>query len=192
MQHKPILNYDFSLDEAAATGGWKDAGKYGVWVELQPRGTTGTPYQVHEIREGGLYRLPMKSRIMHVIPGGMMYRIAHLFAPWRVSDADMIYLRAELEHGTYHSMMSAQSRTVRQDHVVWLCPNCGQEMVRASFDTAREGLLNFWPFLLGQVRIFNATPDKQLCPSCGHKHPVCYGFDRKSDTPAEAGARTEW
>jgi hypothetical protein len=194
VQRKPVLNYDFSLDEAAAKGGWQDAGRYGVWVEFQPRSrsSAGFAYEVQEIREGAFYRLPMKPRVLHMIPAGVMYRVAHLFAPWRISDADMIYLRAEMDDGIYHIMMSAQNRTVREDYLVWLCPACGNEMARKGFDTAREGLLKFWVFLQDQVRAFNSAPDAQLCSFCGHHHPLCYGFDQHTDTVAEAAARAIW
>jgi hypothetical protein len=32
---EPVLNYDFTLPEAAAGGGWQEANRYSIWVGKQ-------------------------------------------------------------------------------------------------------------------------------------------------------------
>lgn len=190
MRNEPVLNYDFPLDEAAAEGAWHQASRYSVWVGRQ--GPDDPPYQVLERHPEGLVRLPARARMMRLIPAGTPFRIAHLFAPFRASDADMIYIRAAMEEGTYHTLLAATSRDVKEDRLIWFCPGCGAEMERKTFATAREGLIAFWPFMLAEVRAFNRASARQTCEACGHRHPVCYGFDAKLDEADEAAARAAW
>ena len=140
----------------------------------------------------GFVRLPLKTRMMRLVPAGTPFRIAHLFAPFRASDADLIYLRAAMDEGTYHMLLGATGREVREDLLLWICPACGAEMERKPFDSGRLGLNAFWPFLLDEARAFNGAPERQACPSCGATHPACYGFDATLDRPGEAEARATW
>lgn len=187
MPNEPVLNYVFPLDEAAKTAEWHQANRYSVWIGRQAEGDP--PYQVIERHDQGFVRLPLKARLMRLIPAGTPFRIAHLFSPFRISDADMIYIRAAMEEGVYHTLLAATSREVKEDRVAWFCPACGEEMERKSFPCGREGLIAFWPFLLEAVRIFNADPARQRCKSCGAQHPPGYGFEPKLDRPEEAAAR---
>jgi hypothetical protein len=190
MQNEPILNYTFPLAESAEEGAWHQANRYSVWIGRQlPQ---DPPYEVVERHPQGFVRLPQKPRVMRLIPAGTPFRVAHLFAPFRASDADMIYIRAAMEEGVYHTLLAATSREVKEDQLVWFCPSCGHEMERRTFATGREGLVAFWPFMLNEVRAFNAAPDRQTCKSCGRRHPDGYGFDAKLDNPDEAQARAEW
>jgi len=190
MLNEPVLNYDFPLDEAAAEGGWHQANRYSVWIGRQS--AEDPPYEVLERHPQGLVRLPMRPRLMRLIPAGTPFRVAHLFAPFRASDADMIYLRVAMDEGVYHTLLAATSREVKEDHAIWFCPGCGQEMARESFATRAHGLIAYWPFLLEQARAFNRAPERQTCSACGHGHPPCYGFDAKLDQPDEAAARAEY
>jgi len=190
MRNEPVLNYDFRLEEAAAEGAWHQASRYSIWVGRQ--GADDPPYQVLERHPEGLVRLPARPRMMRLIPAGTPFRIAHLFAPFRSSDADMIYIRAAMERDIYHTLLAATGRDVKEDCLVWFCPGCGYEMERKVFPTAREGLIAFWPFMLEEVRAFNRTPDRQSCEACGQRHPLCYGFDAKLDVADEAVARKAW
>ena len=190
MGNEPVLNYDLPLDEAAAEGAWHQASRYSVWIGRQAG--DDPPYHVLERHPEGLVRLPARPRMMRLIPAGTPFRIAHLFAPFRASDADMIYVRAAMEEGVYHTLLAASSRAVKEDRLIWFCPGCGEEMERKTFSTAREGLIAFWPFMLEEVRAFNRDPARQTCRACGHRHPVCYGFDAKLDQADEAAARTAW
>jgi rubredoxin len=190
MQNEPILNYDFPLDAVAAEGNWHQANRYSVWVGRQAK--SDPPYEVIEHHPQGAVRLPLRPRLMRLIPAGTPFRVTHLFAPYRASDADMIYIRAAMEEGVYHTLLAATSNEVKQDHVVWFCPHCGAEMGRETFDPRRDGLIAFWPFMLEQLRAFNASPERRKCRACGKEHPECYGFDAKLDRPNEAAARAEW
>lgn len=190
MINEPILNYDFPLREAAAGGEWHQANRYSLWVGRQA--PSDPPYEVVESHPQGLVRLPPKERLMRLIPAKTPFRIKHLFAPFRASDADMVYIRAAMEDGVFHTLLGASSNEVREDAVVWICPHCGKEMRRTTFETRRHGLIAFWPFMLEQVRAFNASPAQQKCGACGERHPLCYGFDAKLDQTDEAAARAEW
>ena len=190
MLNEPVLNYTFPLAEAADEGAWHQANRYSVWIGRQS--PQDPPFEVVERHPQGFVRLPLKPRVMRLIPAGTPFRVAHLFTPFRASDADMIYIRAAMEEGVYHTLLAATSREVKEDHLVWLCPGCGNEMERRSFASGREGLVAFWPFMLSEVRAFNAARERQSCKSCGRGHPTCYGFDAKLDRPDEAQARTEW
>jgi hypothetical protein len=100
MAHEPVLNYDFPLEETARTGGWHQASRYSLWIGLERPGDPA--YQMVERHPEGLVRLPFKPRMMRLVPAGTPFRIAHLFAPFRASDADLIYLRAAMDEGTFH------------------------------------------------------------------------------------------
>src|SRR5579862_5390870 len=139
MQNEPILNYNFPLDAVASEGNWHQANRYSVWVGRQT--ATDPPYEVIERHPQGAVRLPLKSRLMRLIPAGTPFRVTHLFAPYRASDADMIYIRAAMEEGVYHTLLAATSNEVKQDLVLWFCPHCGHEMGREAFDTRRQGLI---------------------------------------------------
>jgi hypothetical protein len=187
MLNEPILNYDFPLDEAAERGDWQQANRYSVWIGRQ--GPGDPPYEVLERHGEALVRLPLKPRLMRLIPAGTPFRIAHLFSPFRISDADMIYIRAAMEEGVYHTLLAATGREVKEDHLVWFCGRCGAELERRGFASGREGLIAFWPFLLDEVRQWNAAPERQVCKACGARQPLGYGFEQKLDRPEEAAAR---
>jgi hypothetical protein len=190
MQNDPVICYDVSIEEAAAAGGWQQANNYNLWVGKQT--PSDLPYRLLERRPEGAVHLPFRSRLMHCVPAGMPFRVAHLFGPWRVSDADMIYLRVEEAEGVYHTLVTAMCRDVKQDQLLWACQSCGAEIGRAEFDTGRHGFAGYWSFMLEQVRAFNQSPERRVCPACGERHPVAYGFDAAADTADEAAARRAW
>jgi hypothetical protein len=187
---EPILNFDFTLDAAAAQGGWHEANRYAVWVGRQP--LDAPPYELLERRPDGIVRLPSAARTMRLIPAGMPFRIVHLFAPWQVSDADTVFLRVARDDAIFHLLVATSGPTVKEAAAVWICGGCGGELGRERFATGAYGLIAFWPFLLAQARAFNTAPERQVCNACGERHPPCYGFDRDDDTADEAAARTLW
>jgi hypothetical protein len=182
---EPILNYDFSLAAASSADGWQIANNYCMWVGLQS--PAEPPYQLLVRPEQKILFLPLKPRMMHMIPAGSPHRLAHRFAPWRICDADTIYLRVEEPEGIYTALLTATTQSVNEDHILWLCPFCGCEIAREAFDTRHNGLVAFWPFQLERVRAYNAAP--KPCPGCGKTHPPAYGFDPKQDNVAEQAAR---
>jgi predicted RNA-binding Zn-ribbon protein involved in translation (DUF1610 family) len=191
MSAEPVLNYDFAVAEAAESGGWRQANRYALWVGRQAQDEP-LPYELLERRGETLLRCPPRPRLMHRVPAGTPHRVAHLFAPWRVSDADTIYLRYVEPEGVYHTLITATGRAVKEDRVLFVCPQCGHEMASAAFDTRPHGMASFWPFLLAQARAFNSDPSRWSCASCGTLHPACYGFEPKSDEGDEAAARRAW
>ncbi|HXQ52669.1 MAG TPA: hypothetical protein VN802_16355 [Stellaceae bacterium] len=191
MSTEPVLNYDFAVADAAEEGGWRQANRYALWVGRQAQDEP-RPYELLEIRGETLVRCPLRPRLMHLIPAGTPHRIAHLFAPWRVSDADTVYLRYAEPEGVYHTLITATARAVKEDRVLFVCPSCGHEMGSLAFDTRPQGMASFWPFLLAEARAFNSDAARRKCGGCGALHPVCYGFDARSDAGDEAAARQAW
>jgi hypothetical protein len=186
--HEPVLNYDFKLPEAATKRGWQSANNYCMWVGLR---TPDEPAHQLLVRPADkILFAPLKDRQMNLIPAGCAYRVTHLFAPWRLSDADTIHLRVVEPEGIYTALLTAMSQIIKQDHLLWICPSCGHEIAREAFDTRKNGLIAFWPFQLERVRAANARP--ATCPQCHKAHPMAYGFERDDDTPQEAAARKEW
>lgn len=190
MSNEPTICYEFALDETAAQGGWHQANNYNLWIGRQS--PQDPAYRLLERRKEGVVHLPLRPRMMYTVTAGTPYRVAHLFGAWRVSDADMIYLRVAQEEFVYHTLLTAMCRDVKEDLLLWLCPACGHELVREAFDSRRGGLAGFWPFLLDQVREFNGAVERRICPLCGHEHPLAYGFDAAADTAQEAAARSAW
>jgi predicted RNA-binding Zn-ribbon protein involved in translation (DUF1610 family) len=191
MTSEPVLNYDFAVADAAAEGGWQQANRYAIWVGRQAEDDP-YPYTLLERRGDDVLKCPPRKRLMHLVPAGTPHRVAHLFAPWRVSDADTIYVRFAEPEGVYHTLITATSRAVKEDQALFLCPACGNEMGRAAFDTRPHGMASFWPFLLDQVRAFNRDRALLRCARCGAEHPAGYGFDANSDDAEEAAARPQW
>lgn len=190
MTNEPTICYEFALNETALEGGWHQANNYNLWVGRQS--PEDPPYRMIERRDDRAVQLPLRPRMMHTVTAGTPYRIAHLFGAWRISDADMIYLRVEEERAVYHTLLTAMCRDVREDVLLWFCPECGREMTRERFDSRRNGLAAFWPFLLEQGRAFNADATRRICAACKATHPLAYGFDAAADTPEEAAARRAW
>ena len=188
MLHEPVLNYEFGLQEAATKRGWQSANNYCMWVGL--RGTDEPAHQLLVRPADKVLFAPLKSRQMNMIPAGCAFRVAHLFAPWRLSDADTVYLRVVEPEGIYTALLTAKSQSVSQDHLLWICPFCGTEIARETFDTRKNGLIAFWPFQLERVRAANVRP--MTCPLCDKPHPSAYGLEHADDTPQEAAARAEW
>ncbi|HXQ51428.1 MAG TPA: hypothetical protein VN802_10075 [Stellaceae bacterium] len=187
---EPVLNFNFTLEDAAARGGWHEANRYAVWVGRQA--LDAPPWELMERRPEGFVRLPAGARSMRLVPAGMPFRVAHLFAPWQVSDADTVYLRVARADGVFHLLVATSGPTVKESAAVWICAGCGAEMARARFAVGTHGLVAFWPFLLVQARAFNAAPERHICAACGEPHPLCYGFAGSDDSADEAAARALW
>jgi hypothetical protein len=190
MRNEPTICYEFAMEEAAGEGGWHQANNYNLWVGRQS--VADPAYRLIERRHDTLLSLPLRPRLMHTVPAGTAFRIAHLFGAWRISDADLIYLRIVQEDTVYHTLLTAMRRDVREDRLLWICPNCQAEMVNEVYDARHGGLAGFWPFLLSRARRFNASREERVCRACGTEHPRAYGFDAARDSPEEAAARFSW
>lgn len=188
MLNAPVLNFDFSLADAARRGRWETANNYCMWVGLQAE--ADEPYRLLVRPDDQILVLPLKPRMMHLIPANCPYRLVHRFAPWRMSDADTIFFRVAEPEGIYIAVLTALSQPVREDHLVWICPFCGQEIAREPFDTQKNGLVAFWDFQVRRLREVNRAP--LACPACGRIHPTAYGFEPAADTDEERDARKAW
>jgi len=183
----PILGYDFPLD---GPNGWHEAHRYLIWTGHFPPGAPATALQ--ERTAGVTTTFPVKPRSLSLVAAGTPHRLTHLFGFWRISDCDMLVVRAELPEATYLCLYISSGPRHRTDRVVWYCPQCGTELAPWSHDVQRFGAGAFWDRSLEAVRAFNAAAALRTCAHCGAVHPAAFGFDSDLDSQAEQEARALW
>jgi hypothetical protein len=183
----PILGYDFPLD---APNGWNKANRYLLYTGHFA--LESPPIALQERLETGTVTLPLRDRALSLVPAGTPHRLTHLAGFWRISDADILVLRAVLPEAVYISLYVSSGPLHLTDRLFWYCPQCGTELAPWVYDVRRFGALSFWKDLLAPVRAFNATLQQRTCPKCAAVHPVAYGFDAEDDTDEERLARAHW
>lgn len=183
----PVLGYDVPLE---GPNGWHEVNRYLLWTGHFP--LDAPPVAMQEFVEGKIVTLPVKRRSFSLIPAGTPHRLTHLFGFWRVSDADMLVLRAELPEATYLCLYVSSGPEHGHDRVQWYCANCSSVLAPLDVDVKRFGARAFWEERsLEHVRAFNADAALRTCPH-GCLHRTAYGFDAERDTPEERAARAEW
>lgn len=183
----PVLGYDFPLE---GPDGWHEANRYLLWNGHFAPDAPATAIQ--ERIEGATETLPIRARSLSLIPARTPHRLAHLFGFWRVSDADLIVLRAELPEATYVCFYVSSGPQHHTDRLLWYCAACGAELAPGDFNVRRLGARAFWEdYALARVRAFNGDVSLRKC-TCGSVHPSAFGFDREFDTPEERQARGDW
>ncbi len=185
---EPVLSLNFPLRTPdTPPGAWAASGDHHVWRGRFAPGHP--PLEVWEWHEAGIVRLPLAANALNMIPAGTPFHIEHLFGFWRVSAADVNWVRTVQEDGVYYLMLvGGLNGADVAEETVWFCPGCGAELVRHR--QARGGdPESYWRTQLDRVRAFNADARARTCRSCGTVHPTVYGFDPASDTAAEASAR---
>jgi hypothetical protein len=183
----PILGYDFPLD---APNGWHEANRYLLYTGHFA--LEAPPIALQERLASRIETVPLRNRQLSMVPSGTPHRLAHLAGFWRISDADLLVLRAVLPEAVYISLYVSSGPQHRADRVFWSCAGCGAELAPWTFDIGRYGALAFWKKVLEPVRAFNADLAQRTCPSCGAVHPLAYGFDPDDDTDEERRARAAW
>ena len=183
----PILGYDFPLE---APNGWHEANRYLLWIGHFA--LDAPPVALQERIGTQTETLPLRKRSLSLVPAGTPHRLSHLAGFWRISDADLIVMRAELPEAVYFTLYVSSGPLHRTDRLLWYCPQCGGELAPWTYDVGRFGALGFWTTLLEPVRAFNADGARRTCAACGTVHPLAYGFDAGDDTADEAAARAAW
>ena len=188
----PILHYDIPLKPAdGAHGRWLASVDYVVWSGCFA--TSEPPLTIWELYDAGAVRIPDKTDIMHVIPGGKPHHIEHLFGYWRVCDADIIYFRTVQDDEVYYLLVAGgRPGNYSTDALLWVCPKCATQFNRHDFETGIARWKRFWDAEMEHVRAFNNDKALRTCPECAHIHPPSYGFYPSSDNSQEAEARSRW
>jgi hypothetical protein len=185
---RPILGYDFPLD---GPNGWHEANRYLLWTGHFA--LDAPPVAIQErLDTPSTTTLPLRPRSLSLIPAGTPHRLTHLAGFWRISEADLLVLRAELPEAVYVSLYVSSGPQHGTDRLLWYCGACGAELAPWVHDVRRHGALSFWKQHLAPVRAFNADLALRTCPTCGAVHPKAYGFDAEEDTDEERLARASW
>ena len=183
----PVLGYDIPLD---GPSGWHEANRYLLWTgAFAPN---APPVAIQERVDGRAVTLPLRARSLSSIPAGRAHRLTHLAGFWRVSDADLLVLRAALPEAIYLTLYLSSGPQHRTDRLLWYCRQCGAELAPWEYDVRRRGAQAFWTALLEPVRAFNADSARRTCSQCSDVHPPAYGFNPSDDTPEERLARASW
>lgn len=171
--------------------GWRSVGDYVVWTGLEAPGTP--PLVYWETCEGGIVRLGDTTPTMHRILPGTPHHVAGLFGFWRVCDGDILYVRTKQGDTVHHAfLVGGQSRTYREDTVLWICPKCACRFGAVTVPGGQSRPEEMWRRQIEIVRAFNADEALRRCPDCGELHPTAYGFFAAADNEAEREARSVW
>ncbi len=186
-QQLPVLGSDFPLD---APNGWHEANRYLLYTGHFA--LDGPAIAIQEAIGNATETLPLRNRSLSLIPAGTLHRLTHLAGFWRMSDADLIVLRAELPEALYLALYVSSGPLHTTERVFWICQSCGTELAPWTYDVRRFGALAFWNKLVEPVRSFTADLKTRTCQTCGAVHQLAYGFAPENDTDEERIARTEW
>lgn len=191
LEHE-VNGIKFALDDEAMLGKWREVSRYHCWVQRYP--VEAPPLSVLRARDEGVFRLPIRNRSIQFLAAGQPFHIEHLFGYWRVSDADVLYLRISHEDVFYYVLLVGGTTAPHdEDTVLWICPKCASRLSVETFPTRKKGWDAFWDAEIETVRRFNDDRGLRLCAKCGHVHPpVAYGFFPEADREDESAARAEW
>lgn len=186
----PAPELSFVRSMADTEGKWVLHGEYSIWSGAQKPGEA--PYLLHEWRENGVLPILRAEThpIMHRIPAGTPFEVAHLFGFWIVIDVDTVWIDAAGEAGHNYALLVGGAQGKPGDAAcLWVCPKCAAQFARGAFAVPRQRFERFLEFAQERVRAFNADLQLRTCPRCGAVHPPSYGFDAKLDSDDERQAR---
>jgi hypothetical protein len=184
----PELSFVRRMSEENAR--WVRRGDYALWCGSRTLGQPAhTLYRLHDNGVVPVLR-PSVGPLMHRIPAGTPFYVAHLAGLWHVADADAIWVEGEAQDKRFYGLVLggvAEAFTVNE--VLWVCRHCRHELVRFAYDTRRLGFNGFSDFALAKVRQFNADDSLRTCAKCGKVHPMAYGYLASDDNDQESLAR---
>jgi hypothetical protein len=183
----PELSFVRRMDEAF--GRFVRKGDYAIWTGSRRAGEAR--YVLLERHPAGVVPVVKSGApLLHRIPREVPHTIVHLFGFWHATDVDAVWISGDQGDAAYYSLMvgGAESRPA-VDACLWICPKCGETLVRHEFATARQGFGAFLDFALEKVREFNREDALRTCRRCGAMHPRSYGFYPDADTDEESAAR---
>ncbi|HXQ49943.1 MAG TPA: hypothetical protein VN802_02515 [Stellaceae bacterium] len=186
----PAPELSFVRSMADTGGKWVLHGEYSIWSGPQKPGKAA--YFLHHWQDDGVLPIPRAASrpVMHRIPAGTPFEVAHLFGFWIVVDVDTVWIDAPGADGHNYALIvgGAQGKP-GEATCLWICPKCAGRMAGASFAVPRQHFERFLEFAEGRVRLFNAQTLMRTCPRCGAVHPPSYGFDASLDGDQEREAR---
>jgi hypothetical protein len=185
---EPELSFD--IDVTASDGTWIRRGNHAIWRGSRAAGET--PYLLHEWTERGVRPFPLRDDkpVLHRVPAGTPYHIAHLFGFWVVNDVDAMLLTAKRDGTTYHMLVvGGRTQGFAAASCLFVCPKCAARFGEQKGPAMGGSYQPFIDFALKRVRAVNADAALRTCPRCGAAHPPIYGFHAEADTPDERAAR---
>jgi hypothetical protein len=186
----PAPELSFVRSMADTGGQWLLHGEYSIWSGTQEPGAA--PYRLHQWHEGGVLPIPPAASrpIMHRIPAGTPFQVAHLFGFWIVVDVDTVWIDAPGADGHHHALIVGGTLGKPGEALcLWVCPKCAAQFSSTPFSVPRQRFERYLEFADGRVRAFNADARLRTCPQCGAVHPPSYGFDAALDGAEEKRAR---
>ena len=169
---------------------WLRHGDYALWCGNTNSDQPG--YTLYRLHENGVVPVLRTSigPLMHRIPAGTPFYIAHLAGLWVVADADAIWIEGQSQDKRFYGLaLGGVAEAFTSNEVLWVCHSCRHELVRFSYDTRRLGFNGFSDFALSKVRQFNADIRLRTCIKCGGIHPIAYGYLASEDKDQEILAR---
>jgi hypothetical protein len=201
--NKVIGDWDY-LDEKSIKNfyGFKDIGDIVLGIRTIERDTVAEygkkamPVSLPAIRKNyelgpnGVVEVPRIPYSAHVTRAGTPHRTQHVFGYWHINDKDEIIIPLPPEGDRPGRVLIIQGKPSGKeaDRFAWYCDHCLSLLyMRESTDFS-----TFWAAEMAAVRGYNANPENQVCPSCGHKNPLGYSGMQTADRPEERAARFVW
>jgi hypothetical protein len=182
--------------------GFKDVGDNVVGIRTIERDTVAeygqkaVPVSLPAIRKNfeigpnGLVEVPRIPYSAHVTRAGTPHRTQHVFGYWHINDKDEIIISLPAEGNRPPRVLIIMGRPSgnETDRFAWYCEKC----LTLLFMRESTDFSVFWATELAAVRAYNANPNNQVCPCCGHKNPLGYSGMQPVDRPEERAARFLW
>ncbi len=164
------------LPESAGLGEWRATSDYQVWTQCVP--LTGPQLVLWETRGRGVVRIPDLDTILHAIPAGVAHHVEGLFGYWRVSQSDILWMRARRDPWVHHAMILGGDRANASqiDVICWICPQCATHFGHREIEFRRKSPGTFAASEEAAIASFNTAEAARTCPSCGKLHPPAYRF----------------
>ena len=144
----------------------------------------------YEIGPQGVIEVPRIPYSAHVTRAGTPHRTQHVFGYWHINDKDEIIIPLPPDGdrpGRVLIIMGMPAGT-ETDRFAWYCDKC----LTLLFMRESTNFDKFWAAELAAVRDYNADPEHQICPTCGHHNPLAYSGMQQADRPEEREARFLW
>ncbi|MDX3893432.1 hypothetical protein [Pusillimonas sp.] len=181
---------------------FKDVGDNVVGIRMIERekvaeyGQTAQPVSLPAVRKNyelgpnGVVEVPRIPFSAHVTRAGTPHRTQHAFGYWHINDKDEIIIPLPPEGDTPPRIIIIMGKPAGDgsDRFAWYCEKC----LTLLFMRESDDFDKFWAAELDAVRAYNADPQHQICPSCGHQNPLGYSGMQSSDSPEERAARFVW
>jgi hypothetical protein len=192
----PELTVDFASAESLARfgPGFRHVGDHYILVKRRPWAELEADEQQLWTAQG-IQRLRGFTSGVRVTHAGTPHRNRLLHGFWHINARDevVIVFRHEGERDGTVVMVEVSPRPGDEEAIAWFCQECGTELYRRSFASARAGEPLFDATLENEaITAFNADRALRTCNGCGTLHPLGFRFPAEHNTPEEEAARGTW